>query len=93
MREDEFLEFIRRTDPVDAEIPSPNEPAIVRACASDRLFFERHPDKDVRFRFGVPGEFGHLVQLSKTSLVRVDRVDSRTRVRTCERLAVMDIDR
>jgi hypothetical protein len=93
MCKDELLEFVRRASPVDADIPSRCELAIDRACESDRRFFERHPDKDVRFRFAFHGEFGHLVALSETSLVRVNRVDPHTRVRSCGRLAVVDIDR
>jgi hypothetical protein len=82
MNEDELLRLYRRVHAVDEEIPPHYRDAIERASESDRLWFERHPDRHVRLRALIPGEFGPLVDEATVFVVRVDKVRGDTRLRS-----------
>lgn len=82
MNEDQFVEFVRGLRPVHGGMPAAYLPAIDRASESDKLYFEQHPDREVRLRRPLPGEFGPYADESLIAFVRVDKVRDGTRLRT-----------
>jgi hypothetical protein len=82
MNEDELLRLYRRVHAVDEEIPPHYRDAIERASESDRIWFEDHPDRVVRRRPPVRGEFGPFVDNATIAFVRVDKIRDDTRLRS-----------
>lgn len=64
------------------ELLRPYLEAIERASELDRLWFEDHPDRVVRQRSPIPGEFGPFVDYSTIAFVRVDKIRDDTRLRS-----------
>ncbi len=82
MREDELITLLGVCgEPIAAEPYGCNE-ASDRAAASDKRFFELHPDRDVRHRSPIFGEFGPFVDYAAIAFVRVDKVRDDTRLRS-----------
>jgi hypothetical protein len=82
MREDELTDILRDANPVSGRTASEYAVASDRASKSDKQFFEQHPDRDVRRRSPIPGEFGPLVDYTTIAFVRVDKIRDDTRLRS-----------
>jgi hypothetical protein len=82
MREDELIDILRDAGPVSGRAASEYAAAHDRASKSDKQFFEQRPDRDVRRRSPIPGEFGPFVDYSTIAFVRVDKIRDDTRLRS-----------